>query len=84
MDQDALQNTITSEMKAIKHDGTIAVSAASAGLTSSNIEVDVTAGSDADLRAASEALIKKVSTVKGGVERHEQPVCLAALHRRRC
>ncbi|MDQ1550926.1 MAG: hypothetical protein QOD50_348 [Actinomycetota bacterium] len=64
-DQEALQNTITAKMKAIKNEGTIAVSGASSGLTSSNIEVDVTAGSDADLRKASDALIKKVGKVKG-------------------
>jgi HAE1 family hydrophobic/amphiphilic exporter-1 len=64
-DQEALQNAITAKMKTIKNEGVIAVSAASSGLTSSNIEVDVTAGSDADLRKASDALIKKVSTVKG-------------------
>jgi HAE1 family hydrophobic/amphiphilic exporter-1 len=64
-DQEALQNTITAKMKAIKNEGTIAVSGASSGLTSSNIEVDVTAGSDADLRTASDALIKKVGKVNG-------------------
>ena len=64
-DQETLQNTITAKMKAIRNAGDITVSGASSGLTSSNIEVDVTAGSDADLRKASEALIKKVSTVKG-------------------
>jgi HAE1 family hydrophobic/amphiphilic exporter-1 len=64
-DQEALQNTITAKMKAIKGEGTITVSGASAGLTSSNIEVDVTAGSDADLRKASDALIAKVSKVNG-------------------
>jgi HAE1 family hydrophobic/amphiphilic exporter-1 len=64
-DQEKLQNTITARMKATKNEGTITVSGASGGLTSSNIEVDVTAGSDADLRKASQALIHHVSTVKG-------------------
>jgi hydrophobic/amphiphilic exporter-1 (mainly G- bacteria), HAE1 family len=64
-DQEKLQNTITAKMKALKNAGTITVSGASSGLTSSNIEVDVTAGSDADLRKASDALIRKVATVKG-------------------
>jgi HAE1 family hydrophobic/amphiphilic exporter-1 len=64
-DQEALQNTITAKMKAIKGEGTITVSGASSGLTSSNIEVDVTAGSDADLRKASRALITKVGKVHG-------------------
>jgi HAE1 family hydrophobic/amphiphilic exporter-1 len=64
-DQQALQNTITAKMKAIKGEGDLLVSASSSGLTSSNIEVDVTAGSDADLRRASDAIIAKVSKVKG-------------------
>ena len=64
-DQDKLLATITKKMKAIKHEGTIAVSAASSGLTSSNIEIDVTAGSDADLRTASNALIARAQKIKG-------------------
>jgi HAE1 family hydrophobic/amphiphilic exporter-1 len=64
-DQDKLLATITSKMKAIKNEGTIAVSAASSGLTSSNIEIDVTAGSSADLRTASNALIAKAEKIKG-------------------
>ena len=64
-DQEKLQNTITAKMKAIKDEGTIAVSAASSGLTSSNIEVDVTAGSDADLARATTVLENRVSAVKG-------------------
>jgi hydrophobic/amphiphilic exporter-1 (mainly G- bacteria), HAE1 family len=64
-DQDKLLATITSKMKDIKNDGTIAVSAASSGLTSSNIEIDVSAGSGADLRAASKDLIAKAEKIKG-------------------
>jgi HAE1 family hydrophobic/amphiphilic exporter-1 len=64
-DQDKLLATVTSKMKAIKNEGTIAVSAASSGLTSSNIEIDVSAGSSADLRAASKDLIAKAEKIKG-------------------
>ncbi|HEX4444939.1 MAG TPA: efflux RND transporter permease subunit [Galbitalea sp.] len=64
-DQDKLLTTITKKMKAIKDDGDIEVSAASSGLTSSNIEIDVTAGSDADLRRASTALITKAKKIPG-------------------
>ncbi|HEY1531451.1 MAG TPA: efflux RND transporter permease subunit [Galbitalea sp.] len=64
-DQDALLATITSKMKAIKDEGTIKVSAASSGLTSSNIEIDVTAGSSADLAAASKALIARTEKLSG-------------------
>ena len=65
VDQDKLLATVTSKMKAIKGDGVIKVSAASSGLTSSNIEIDVTAGSSADLHAASVALIAKAQKIKG-------------------
>ena len=64
-DQDKLLATITSKMKAIKHEGTITVSGASSGLTSSNIEIDVSAGSSADLRTASKELIAKAQKIKG-------------------
>jgi len=64
-DQDKLLATITSKMKAIKHEGTISVSAASSGLTESNIEIDVTAGSAADLQTATNALIAKTQKISG-------------------
>jgi HAE1 family hydrophobic/amphiphilic exporter-1 len=64
-DQDKLLATVTAKMKAIKNEGTIAVSAASSGLTSSNIEIDVSAGSSADLRKASSALIAKAEKIPG-------------------
>jgi HAE1 family hydrophobic/amphiphilic exporter-1 len=64
-DQDKLLATITSKMKAIKGEGDIAVSAASSGLTSSNIEIDLTAGSDADLRKASSELITHAKKIPG-------------------
>jgi hydrophobic/amphiphilic exporter-1 (mainly G- bacteria), HAE1 family len=64
-DQDALLAAVTKKMKAISGEGDIVVSAASSGLTSSNIEIDVTAGSDADLRAASTALIAKAKKISG-------------------
>jgi HAE1 family hydrophobic/amphiphilic exporter-1 len=64
-DQDKLLTTITNKMKAIKNEGDIQVSGASSGLTESNIEIDVTAGSDADLRTASNALIAKAKKISG-------------------
>ena len=64
-DQDKLLATITSKMKSIKNEGTIAVSAASSGLTSSNIEIDVTAGSSTDLATASKNLIAKAEKIPG-------------------
>jgi HAE1 family hydrophobic/amphiphilic exporter-1 len=63
--QDKLLTAITKKMKSIKHEGDIEVSGASSGLTSSNIEIDVTAGSDADLRTASTALIDRAKKISG-------------------
>jgi HAE1 family hydrophobic/amphiphilic exporter-1 len=63
-DQQVLQDRVTAKMKAIKNSGTIAVEAAASGFASSNIEVDVTAGSDADLRKAAEAISAKVGKLK--------------------
>lgn len=63
-DQQKLQNTITSKLKGITGEGDIAVTAAQSGFASSNIEVDVTAGSDADLRTASDRILAKVKDLK--------------------
>ncbi len=60
LDQEKLQSTVTKRLKQISGAGTIAVSAAASSFTSSNIEVDVTAGSNADLRKASDAIIAQV------------------------
>jgi HAE1 family hydrophobic/amphiphilic exporter-1 len=60
-DQAKLQDTITRELKTITGEGDIAVQAAQGGFASSNIEVDITAGSDADLRKASDDILAKVS-----------------------
>ncbi|CAN5464038.1 efflux RND transporter permease subunit [soil metagenome] len=60
-DQAKLQNVITKELKTITGQGDIKVQAASGGFASSNIEVDITAGSDADLRKASDDILAKVS-----------------------
>ena len=60
VDQEKLQATVTNRLKQISGAGTIAVSAAASSFTSSNIEVDVTAGSNADLRKASDAIIARV------------------------
>lgn len=59
-DQAILQNQITSELKKITGEGDIKVQAASGGFASSNIEIDITAGSDADLRTASSAILAEV------------------------
>ena len=59
-DQEKLQNTITRELKKITGEGDIVVAGAQAGFASSDIEVDITAGSEADLRKASEAILAKV------------------------
>jgi HAE1 family hydrophobic/amphiphilic exporter-1 len=63
-DQAKLQDTITKQLKTIKGEGDIAVQAASGGFASSNIEINVTAGSDADLHKASDDIIAKVSKLK--------------------
>lgn len=60
-DQAALQNRITRELKTITGEGDIAVQSAQGGFASSNIEIDITAGSDADLRKASDDILTKVS-----------------------
>ena len=59
-DQAKLQQTVTSRMKAIAGAGTLVVAAAQSGISSATIEVDVTAGSDDDLRAASTAILSEV------------------------
>lgn len=61
VDQAALQNTITKKLKTITGEGDIKLQAAQGGFASSNIEVDITAGSDADLRKASDAILAKVN-----------------------
>jgi HAE1 family hydrophobic/amphiphilic exporter-1 len=63
-DQQVLQDRVTAKMKTIKNSGTIAVEAAASGFASSNIEVDITAGSDADLRKAADAISAKVGKLK--------------------
>jgi HAE1 family hydrophobic/amphiphilic exporter-1 len=60
-DQAKLQDEITKELKTITGQGDIKVQAASGGFASSNIEIDITAGSDADLRKASDDILAKVS-----------------------
>lgn len=60
LDQEKLQNTITAKLKKITGEGDISVAAAQGGFASSNIEVDITAGSDADLRKASDSILSKV------------------------
>ncbi|MFC5502152.1 efflux RND transporter permease subunit [Lysinimonas soli] len=59
-DQAKLQNTITQRLKKITGEGDIRVQAAQGGFASSNIAIDITAGSDADLRKASTDILAKV------------------------
>ena len=60
-DQAKLQTAVTSRLKQLTGAGIVTVSAAASSFTSSNIEIDVTAGSNADLRKASDAIIAKVT-----------------------
>jgi HAE1 family hydrophobic/amphiphilic exporter-1 len=62
-DQAKLQATVADELKKISGKGELAVATAQGGFASSNIEIDVTAGSDADLRQASDALLAKVKNL---------------------
>ncbi|MBG6108546.1 efflux RND transporter permease subunit [Frigoribacterium sp. CG_9.8] len=59
-DQAKLQATVASELKTITGKGELAVASAQGGFTSSDIQVNITAGSDADLRAASDAILATV------------------------
>ncbi|MEP6844080.1 MAG: efflux RND transporter permease subunit, partial [Pseudolysinimonas sp.] len=63
-DQAALQNTVAKKLKAITGQGDIKLQAAQGGFASSNIEIDITAGSDADLRKASDNILAKVDALK--------------------
>ncbi len=62
-DQAKLQSTVTAKLKQIKGKGQLAVAAAQGGFASSNIEIDITAGSDADLRKASDSILAKVKNL---------------------
>ncbi len=62
-DQAALQNTVTKQLKKVTGAGKLVLATAQGGFASTNIEVDVTAGSDADLRKASDAILAKVDAV---------------------
>lgn len=59
-DQAKLQAAVTAELKKIKGEGVLAVATAQGGFGSSDIQVNITAGSDADLRTASNATLAKV------------------------
>ena len=59
-DQAKLQATVTSQLKKTTGEGELAVATAQGGFASSNIEVNVTAGSDADLREASDVILVKM------------------------
>ena len=62
-DQAKLQAAVAAELKKITGKGELAVATAQGGFASSNIEVDITAGSDADLRKASDAILARVKTL---------------------
>ena len=62
-DQAKLQAAVAAELKKISGKGELAVATAQGGFASSNIEVDITAGSDADLRQASETILARVKTL---------------------
>ena len=62
-DQAKLQAAVAAELKKITGKGELAVATAQGGFASSNIEVDITAGSDADLRQASETILARVKTL---------------------
>ena len=55
-DQAALQSTIAKQLATIEGQGDIKIQAAQGGFASSNIAVNITAGSDADLRKAADDL----------------------------
>ncbi|TXN30458.1 efflux RND transporter permease subunit [Lacisediminihabitans profunda] len=59
-DQAKLQAAVTAELKTIKGQGELAVATAQGGFGSSDIQVNITAGSDGDLRKASSAILAKV------------------------
>ncbi|HEY8281109.1 MAG TPA: efflux RND transporter permease subunit, partial [Leifsonia sp.] len=59
--QDALKNTIENEMAAISGHGEITVSSQSGFGASSDIEVDITATSDAELQKATDAVTAEIS-----------------------
>ena len=60
VDQAKLQATVAAELKTITGKGELAVASAQGGFTSSDIQVNITAGSDADLRVASDAVLATV------------------------
>lgn len=62
-DQAKLQNTVTAQLKKITGEGDLAVATAQGGFGSSDIAIDITAGSAADLRKASDSLLAKVKTL---------------------
>jgi HAE1 family hydrophobic/amphiphilic exporter-1 len=61
--QDTVQSTASKRLKAISHDGSITMSSSSSFGSDSNIEVDVTAPTQAGLRTAAEQVLKTMQTV---------------------
>jgi multidrug efflux pump subunit AcrB len=62
-DQDTIQSAARSKLKAIHHDGTLTMSSSSSFGSDSNIEVDVTARNDADLRKAATSVLRTMQSV---------------------
>lgn len=60
-DQEALQATVRREVAAVDDAGDIVLQAAASGFASSNIDVEITASDQADLRTAADALDAAVS-----------------------
>ncbi|MET1043549.1 MAG: efflux RND transporter permease subunit [Microbacteriaceae bacterium] len=60
-DQEALQATVRDDLGALEGVGDIEVSAAGSGFASSSIDIDIKANGQADLVAASDALLAEVS-----------------------
>lgn len=62
-DQAKLQAKVADELKKISGKGELAVATAQGGFASSDIQVNITAGSDADLRQASDDLLARVKNL---------------------
>ncbi|HWU45527.1 MAG TPA: efflux RND transporter permease subunit, partial [Humibacter sp.] len=66
-DQEKLQNSVETELKALKGAGVVTVSASSGFGASSDIEVDVTASTDRELQTATDAIrsgLEKLHSIK--------------------
>jgi len=62
-DQEALQKTVRDTVAGLSDVGDVALAAASSGFASSDIEINIKANGDADLRVAADAIDKAVSNL---------------------